>query len=125
MTNEDGKLKTNEQPITRRFGASGGAVPQKRQCSFVSSPPARASVSRRLRQAAGTMWRNPLRSLRHIGSDSFTARCARRFADFAHLTALRNSGGEQNQQAYLPPPQLRKAVRAVRCNLGQCVVQKY
>jgi hypothetical protein len=38
-----------------RFGASGGAVPQKRQCRFASSLPARASVSRRLRQAAGAL----------------------------------------------------------------------
>jgi hypothetical protein len=40
---------------TRRFGASGGAAPQKRQGSFASFVPARASVSRRLRQAAGTL----------------------------------------------------------------------
>jgi hypothetical protein len=96
---------------TRRFGASGGAAPQKRQCSFASSPPARASVSRRLRQAAWALAASGERQC-HIGSDSFTARCARCFADFAHLTVLRNSGGEQNQQA-CPPPQLRKAVRAV------------
>jgi hypothetical protein len=44
--------RKNELLPTRRFGASGGAAPQKRQCSFSSSPPARASVSRRLRQAA-------------------------------------------------------------------------
>jgi hypothetical protein len=31
-------------------------APQKRQCSFASSPPARASVSPRLRQAAGALW---------------------------------------------------------------------
>jgi hypothetical protein len=39
-------------PLTRWFGASGGAAPQKRQCEFGSFAPARAAVSRRLRQAA-------------------------------------------------------------------------
>jgi hypothetical protein len=49
MKKED---KTKRLLLTGRFGASGGAAPQKVLCSFASLPPARASVSRRLRQAA-------------------------------------------------------------------------
>jgi hypothetical protein len=45
-------VRYKHQQPTRRFGASGGAVPQKRQGTFASSSPVRVSVSRRLRQAA-------------------------------------------------------------------------
>jgi hypothetical protein len=57
-----------------RFGAMA-ALPRRQFCANLNViPPQQVQWKPPLRQAAGTLWRNPLRSLRHNGSHGKTVR---------------------------------------------------